>query len=201
MRTFAVLLVLAAWAQPAAGFAGAAPQSEYRLHPGPQGYHAMCARAPRLCMHDRRAGRSAGSSPPVHLGPSGLTALQTLNAELNQRIRPTSDLEAHGVADHWSLPGQIGDCEDYVIAKKQALLAHGWSADQLLYAVVQRGTGHHAVLIVRTDRGELVLDNLHDQILTWQESGYRFVTRQSASAPDRWVHLTRNGASAALFTR
>lgn len=130
-----------------------------------------------------------------------MKALQTLNAEFNRRIQPTSDIQAHGVVDHWNLPENAGDCEDYVIAKKQALLAQGWAADQLLYAVVQRGNGHHAVLILRTKRGELVLDNLHDQILTWQQSGYRFVTRQSASAPDSWVYLTRNGASAALFTR
>jgi len=56
-----------------------------------------------------------------------------------------------------------------------------WSRDR-------DGDGH-AVLTVVTDRGDLVLDNQAADILTWQETGYRFVKRQSQGDPNLWVSL------------
>ena len=101
-----------------------------------------------------------------------------------------ADADRHGVPDHWTAARVAGDCEDYMIAKKQALLAAGWAADQLLYAVVEGiETPYHAVLVVRTDQGDLVLDNLRAGIVPWELSGYRFVVRQSAADPRRWVEV------------
>ena len=42
----------------------------------------------------------------------------------------------------------------------------------------QIGDGH-AVLTVKTDKGEFVLDNQNPEILLWSETSYRFVKRQS----------------------
>ena len=198
-RIFPTLcLILFLWpSSSAAEVTGA--QVEYAPHPGPSGYHAMCARAPRLCMADRRASRQRHANPAL-MTPSSLAVLVSLNTEINRRIRPASDLVAYGVADHWTVGERAGDCEDYVVAKKQALLAAGWHAGQLLYAVVESRQNHHAVLIVRTSAGDLVLDNLTDQIMPWHETGYRFVTRQSAEAPDRWVHLSQPSDSGRLIT-
>jgi len=47
----------------------------------------------------------------------------------------------------------------------------------------------HAILTVKTDRGEFVLDNLTDEIRPWDATGYRFVKRQSQSDPNVWVDL------------
>jgi predicted transglutaminase-like cysteine proteinase len=52
----------------------------------------------------------------------------------------------------------------------------------------QHGDGH-AVLTVKTDRGELILDNQTNHILYWSDTGYRFVKRQSQSDPNVWVSL------------
>jgi predicted transglutaminase-like cysteine proteinase len=45
------------------------------------------------------------------------------------------------------------------------------------------------VLTVRTNRGELILDNQVDPILPWAETGYHYTKRQSQSDPNVWVSL------------
>jgi predicted transglutaminase-like cysteine proteinase len=52
----------------------------------------------------------------------------------------------------------------------------------------KKGDGH-AVLTVKTNRGEFVLDNQEPAILPWNKTGYRFVKRQSQSDPNDWVAL------------
>ena len=47
----------------------------------------------------------------------------------------------------------------------------------------------HAVLLARTSRGELVLDNKTDDIRLWHETAYRYVKRQSITDPNRWVSV------------
>ena len=59
-----------------------------------------------------------------------------INDRLNDAIRPRDDIDVYGVSCYWTEGGSIGDCEDYIIAKKQALMRAGWCADQLLYTVV-----------------------------------------------------------------
>lgn len=165
-------------------------QTEGAPHRGPYAYHAMCRREPGLCAGDRAAGHRQGASPAANLSERKWQDLQHVNAEVNARIRAVRDIDAHGVSDFWTAGQWRGDCEDYMIAKKQALIRAGWAADQLLYAVVEgTETPYHAVLIVRTDRGDLVLDNLRPGILDWRSSGYRFVVRQSAADPRRWVRI------------
>jgi predicted transglutaminase-like cysteine proteinase len=45
------------------------------------------------------------------------------------------------------------------------------------------------VLTVKTDKGEFILDNQNETVLSWSESGYRFVKRQSQANPNIWVTL------------
>ncbi len=45
------------------------------------------------------------------------------------------------------------------------------------------------VLMVRTDRGDFILDNQEPKVLLWTETGYRFIKRQSQENPNRWVSL------------
>jgi predicted transglutaminase-like cysteine proteinase len=51
-----------------------------------------------------------------------------------------------------------------------------------------KGEGH-AVLTVKTDKGEYILDNQEEQILLWSETAYRFVKRQSQRDPNAWIAL------------
>jgi predicted transglutaminase-like cysteine proteinase len=117
--------------------------------------------------------------------------LVRINKWVNDNIRPITDLEHWGVAERWNYPDDgYGDCEDYVLLKRRMLMQAGWPRQALLITVVRdkRGDGH-AVLTVRTDKGELILDNQNVDILPWSETGYRFVKRQSQSDPNVWLAL------------
>jgi len=95
------------------------------------------------------------------------------------------------VVERWNYPDDgYGDCEDYVLLKRRMLMQAGWPRQALLITVVRdkRGDGH-AVLTVKTDKGEFILDNQNADILLWSDTGYRFVKRQSQSDPNAWVAL------------
>jgi predicted transglutaminase-like cysteine proteinase len=117
--------------------------------------------------------------------------LVRVNQRVNEIIKPLTDLEHWGVVERWNYPDDgYGDCEDYVLLKRRMLLQAGWPRQALLITVVRdkRGDGH-AVLTVKTDKGELILDNQNQDILLWPETGYRFMKRQSQSDPNVWVAL------------
>ena len=140
----------------------------------------MCREAPGLCSADRQPGAS-----PYALSPGELAALHSVNTQVNRTIAPVDE-----AGDVWTPHVSRGDCEDYALTKKVELLARGWSASHLLIAVVDApGIGAHAVLIARTDQGDLVLDNLTDQILPWNRTGLIFRSRQSENLPAMWVRL------------
>ena len=78
-----------------------------------------------------------------------------------------------------------GDCEDYVLQKRRMLIQAGWPREALLITVVRdRKDEGHAMLTVKTDKGEFILDNQTDEILPWTDTGYRFVKRQVAVRPE-----------------
>jgi predicted transglutaminase-like cysteine proteinase len=114
-----------------------------------------------------------------------------VNAWANQAIKPITDMEHWGVIERWNYPDDgYGDCEDYVLLKRRMLMQAGWPREALLITVVRdkKGDGH-AVLTVKTDRGEFILDNQEPQVLSWERTGYRLVKRQSQSDPNTWVLL------------
>jgi hypothetical protein len=45
------------------------------------------------------------------------------------------------------------------------------------------------VVTVRTDQGDLVLDNLRSSVVSWQKTGYRWIMRKSERNPQFWVEL------------
>jgi predicted transglutaminase-like cysteine proteinase len=114
-----------------------------------------------------------------------------VNAWVNEAIKPVTDVEHWGVIERWNYPDDgYGDCEDYVLLKRRMLMQAGWPREALLITVVRdkKGDGH-AVLTVKTDHGEFILDNQEPQVLPWNKTGYRFVKRQSQSDPNMWVSL------------
>lgn len=117
--------------------------------------------------------------------------LLRINKWVNDSIKPVTDLEHWGVVERWSYPDDgYGDCEDYVLLKRRMLTQAGWPRQALLITVVRdrRGDGH-AVLTVKTDKGEFILDNQNEEVVLWSETGYRFVKRQSQNDPNVWIAL------------
>ena len=162
----------------------------------PIGWVEFCAEHASEC-------KVAPSEPRnVVLTPRLWRELVRINQTVNADIKPMTDLEHYGVVEKWAYPDDgYGDCEDYVLLKRRMLMQAGWPREALLITVVRENSGDgHAVLTVKTDRGEFVLDNQNEAIVLWSESGYRFVKRQSQSDPNLWVSLGDPRPSAATAT-
>ncbi|WP_234826844.1 transglutaminase-like cysteine peptidase [Rhodopseudomonas palustris] len=152
----------------------------------PNGWLQFCSENPAEC----RA--SPEPQQDVKLTPDLLQQLFTINAFVNDRVKWTSDLDRYGKAERWAMPLDRGDCEDIVLLKRRMLERAGWPIGALLITTVEdpKLSGSlHAVLTVRTDRGEFILDNQSPEILFWYETNYRFLSRQSPSDPNLWVSL------------
>ena len=135
----------------------------------------------------------SGPSQPrdIVLSQTAWHDLLKVNRWVNETIKPMTDMEHWGVVEKWSLPTDgYGDCEDYVLLKRKMLIDAGWPREALLVTVVRdKKDEGHAVLTVKTDKGEFVLDNQNDRVVAWTETGYHFVKRQSQSDPNVWVSL------------
>lgn len=151
----------------------------------PIGWTSFCLENPRDCAARPSAPRD------VVLSQRAWRDLDRLNRWANETIQPITDLEHWGVVEKWSYPDDgYGDCEDYVLLKRRLLIRAGWPREALLVTVVRdKKDEGHAVLTVKTDRGEFILDNQVEEILPWTATGYRFVKRQSQSDPNVWVAL------------
>ena len=151
----------------------------------PIGWIGFCSEYPKECDVKPTAPRD------VVLSATAWQELVRINHYVNSMVKPLTDLEHWGVVEKWSYPDDgYGDCEDYVLLKRRLLLEAGWPRAALLITVVRDKQGDgHAVLTVRTDRGEFILDNQEEKILLWSETGYRFVKRQSQASPNIWVRL------------
>lgn len=120
-----------------------------------------------------------------------------INYTVNTTIEPLTDQEIYGVEERWAYPRTVGDCEDFVLLKRKMLMAKGFNASDLLITVVLQPNGEgHAVLTVRTDRGDFVLDNMRSQVMLWSETEYTFLKRQASDHPGRWVKLQDGRATA-----
>jgi predicted transglutaminase-like cysteine proteinase len=95
------------------------------------------------------------------------------------------------IIDHWDYPTDgKGDCKIYALEKRRLLIEKGIPRQALLMTIVRDRNGMgHAILTVKTDKGDLILDNLTDEVLPWEATGYRFVKRQSQEDPNVWVSI------------
>jgi predicted transglutaminase-like cysteine proteinase len=127
----------------------------------------------------------------VALSTRAWAELKRINVAVNTDVKPMTDMDHWGVVERWNYPDDgYGDCEDYALQKRKLLMAAGWPREALLMTVVRDTNGNgHAILTVKTDRGEYVLDNQTNDVLLWTDTGYRFVKRQSQSDPNVWVSL------------
>lgn len=137
---------------------------------------------------------SAVSTPPVRIRD-----LEAINRRINRAIRRSSDEATFGAADVWAAPTGArarGDCEDYALAKRRALIETGVDPDLLSLAIVRtRGGEIHAVLLVRAQDGEYVLDNLSPWVVRWDSAPYDWLERQTPGAPLVWTRLEAGDAA------
>ncbi|MEI2383972.1 transglutaminase-like cysteine peptidase [Breoghania sp. JC706] len=155
-----------------------------------------------FCKHWRgECGPTANRPQLMPLSRARWDELLQVNADVNRRIKPVSDEELYHQAEVWTYPTDAGDCEDYALLKRRILISRGWSPSSLLITVARDiDGGGHAVLTVRTDRGDLVLDNQIEAVLPWYRTPYRYIKRQSATNAGRWTAINddRVGAVASI---
>lgn len=125
------------------------------------------------------------------LDRDGWRTVNRINRRLNREIRHVDDRDLHGQEDRWVLPTSgRGDCEDYVLAKRVALIEAGVPAEALSIAIVETPWGEsHAVLLIASDRGEYVLDSLSPWVSRWDRVSYRWRERQARGGAFDWVSV------------
>jgi predicted transglutaminase-like cysteine proteinase len=134
---------------------------------------------------------------PYHTAftPELYARIASVQREVNEKIKPMTDLELNGVMEKWWLPDAAGDCEDYVLLKIVRLIGAGIGQAQLHILVVhdENNQGHAVLGVDVFDNGSwntLVLDNRRTDIITLSEmeKEYRglfasFVNRQHKGRP------------------
>lgn len=189
-RALFVLSALAIFALPFQ--AGAAePASKLYLaakvqSQAPSGARQLCARYSWACA----ASGNRDQITRQHFGVAN-----QVNRQINKTTNSVSDMRQYQSEDLWALPTRRGgDCEDFALLKKRELVRLGFPAQRLLLATaIDSNRGPHAVLVMRTDEGDFVLDNLRNEILPWSSTRYTFVRMQNPASPRNWVGVFAKG--------
>lgn len=157
----------------------------------PIGHYEFCKSYSDEC------GPSGADDGPLKLTQENWKTILNVNYSANTEYAPLTDMEIYGVEEKWTYPDLAADCEDYVLIKRKHLIEKGISPANLLITVVLQPNGEgHAVLTVRTDRGDFVLDNMRNKVLLWSETEYRYLKRQSSTNAGKWVKLQDGRADA-----
>lgn len=146
--------------------------------------------------------RRANASP----GLNEQDLLARVNHWVNREIAYVNDDRNYRQRDFWATAEQTlgrgsGDCEDFAILKMQMLRAAGVDADRMKLVLLRdlAANADHAFLLVQTDAGKVVLDNVTDRLYNGSQSNaVRPVL--SFSENRRWVHAYRGTQSLPNFT-
>ena len=152
----------------------------------PYGWADFCTRQPLECRVD------ASDAVDIVMSERVLRTLRAVNARANADIEPVSNFDHWGtLLDHWDYPSDgKGDCKIYALWKRKLLLDMGFPRQALLMTIVRDLDGNgHTILTVKTDKGDYILDNMVGEIRLWDETGYKFVKRQSQNDPNVWVSI------------
>jgi predicted transglutaminase-like cysteine proteinase len=170
--------------------AAAAPNdkvlAEFGKSRPPIGYVMFCKRGAEECKN------ADGKTERLTLNNENWNNINQVNTFVNSAIKPTSDMDLYHTTEYWAYPTTAGDCEDYVLLKKRLLVKLGFNPDELLITVLlDEHSEGHAVLSVITKDADLILDNRRNEILSVNQTNYKFLKRQSQQDPKQWVSLRK----------
>jgi predicted transglutaminase-like cysteine proteinase len=151
----------------------------------PIGFVTFCRENQDECRPGRRF------ADRIQLTAAKFRVIEKINTEINAVVTPVTDMELYGKPEVWAYPADNkGDCEDYVLLKRKMLIERGFPESTLLITVVRDENNEgHAVLAVRTDKGDFILDNKRREVMRWADTPYTFVKRQSERNPLVWISL------------
>lgn len=141
----------------------------------------------RFCLdHFQECDNRAEGAAVVELTAGRRRELEFVQSAVNAAVKPRPE-----PANVWDYPDDgYGDCNSYALEKRRELEARGWPPEALLLTVALTETGEgHLVLLVRTNAGDLVLDNREPAVVDWALLPYRWVARQSARDLTQWVRI------------
>ena len=140
----------------------------------PFSYVMFCQRTPEDCR--------GGATALIAMTPRARQAIEAVNRAVNAAIAPRYDR-----SDVWTADATTGDCEDYALTKRRALIAAGFPASALSMAVARTRSGEgHAVLVARTSAGDFVLDNRHGALREWHRTDLSILKMASSANPRIW---------------
>jgi len=148
--------------------------------PPPSGAQHLCRQYDWACSSRKTARLSVQQE---------LQIVERVNRQVNASTRKITDQSQYNTQERWALPTSLGgDCEDFALLKKMELVRAGVDPNKLLIATVldSRRNGH-AVLIYRSAKGDVVLDNQTNRIKLWSKTRYLFLRMQDPAYPKRWV--------------
>jgi predicted transglutaminase-like cysteine proteinase len=144
----------------------------------------FCLRYPADCKSDPT------ESSRIDLNDETSKLLATVNRDVNAAISPMVKGYGAELQDGWTISPLKGDCNDYAVTKRHELLQKGLSSKALRLSVVQTTSGlGHLVLVVVTTTGDVVLDNLTENIRPWQETSYHWLKIQSTTDARLWYEV------------
>lgn len=128
--------------------------------------------------------------------------LKRVNTTINRIITYREDKRVYQKADYWALPNEtarygLGDCEDFATLKMNLLKNAGVPETSMSLVVLldTKRNLHHAVLAIATNKGNFILDNMHDKVLIDKEIA-DYKPLYSFSEDRSWLHgFKRNGTS------
>lgn len=180
-------LILASGASATAGRSPWMPTGDRTSQP--IGHYELCRTIPIEC------NEVTPNERPFHLTPAAWQMVIDINNRVNNTIIPRTDEEIYGRPEVWAYPAKYGDCEDYALLKRRMLMAKNIPAGDLLITVAKQTSGAgHAVLTLRTDRGDFILDNLVPLVKLWSDTDYSYIKRQSVRNSGIWVSVEDAGA-------
>ena len=138
----------------------------------PFSFTRFCVRKPMRCPISKEAFQ-------IPLNAENRRILEGVQRSVNNELR--AGLE------RWDDDATRTDCTDYALTKRSRLLDKGYPASALLIAVAFVPSGEaHLLLVVVTDQGDFVLDNLRPTMVRWDKLPYRWVMRSTPQDPKQW---------------
>lgn len=138
-----------------------------------------------FCMQNSVECKSSSTSK-INYSFRLMRTLANVNREVNASIEAQNDL---GI-DKWTLNPEQGDCEDYLLTKRSILAKSGIDIGALRIATATTSTGEgHAVLIVKTNRGDFVLDNRTNLIKPFNRTDLSFIAISGVN-PYKWIRIS-----------
>lgn len=184
------MLVLVAWGMGFPGAIAAAQELPAAASVIPTGSKIATPAGWKYFCRRHQSGCAAWQAPVViNLTEKKWQTISVVNRTENLDIRPVD------AGPQWHLPvGNRGDCKEYTLEKREKLLEAGFPASALLVTIVNDLAGElHMILVVKTDRGDFVLDNLSSGIVAWDKTGYMFLQQQAPEDPNLWRNFIAPG--------